>query len=588
MIHYETINEAGRQLAAKIQQELPAYQGEAIVFIGSLGICVRKIQSLIQDKYTDPAVVCIDSTGRWVIPVLSGHVGGANELARTLARITGGEPVITTQSDNLGLWALDLLAQTYRWNCSVMQRTEMNALIARFVNGEPTALILEWEDEGTRMMRKTCPSHVTIYDALTAYVQAGRAFAVTIAVSYHLLNGIMLQYYPRCLHLGIGCQKQTPAEAAKDLLQDLCQKGFAPAAIDTIGTIDLKKDEPLLERLCTLLPTATCSIYEAAVLATVPVPHPSRKVREVTGCNGVAEAAALMQGPLLVEKTKGCHQGTYYTYALSVRPPHGRIEIVGAGPGDPDLISVRGRQLLEQADLILYAGSLVPRELTHCAKADATIRSSADMELEEQFQLMKSFYDRGLLVVRLHTGDPCIYGAIQEQMAFFDCHKMDYRITPGISSFLAAAAELRSQLTIPERVQTIILTRAGGRTPVADKEQLHQLAVHQSTMCIFLSASMAQQVQDELLAGGYPPETPVAACHKLTWKDQRIYRGQLRDLASIMQEHHLTLTTMIVVGDAIDNRQGKSKLYDGHFTHLFRKGKDDSDKESAPSPSTHQ
>jgi precorrin-4 C11-methyltransferase len=227
--------------------------------------------------------------------------------------------------------------------------------------------------------------------------------------------------------------------------------------------------------------------------------------------------------------------------------------------------------MLERADLILYAGSLVPEALTRCHKPGAVVSSSAPMTLEEQCQLMKEHYDRGHFIVRLHTGDPCIFGAIEEQMAFFDEHGMDYHITPGISSFLAAAAELRSQFTIPEQTQTIILTRGEGRTPMPQKEQLHLLAKSQSTMCIFLSASLVEQVQSELLEGGYKPETPVACCYKLTWKDQRIYRGQLKDLAKIMKDNHLTLTTMIVVGDAIDNREGLSKLYDGKFTHLFRK-----------------
>lgn len=182
---------------------------------------------------------------------------------------------------------------------------------------------------------------------------------------------------------------------------------------------------------------------------------------------------------------------------------------------------------------------------------------------------MKSFYDRGLLVVRLHTGDPCIYGAIEEQMNFFDQHRMDYHITPGISSFQAAAAELRSQFTIPERVQTIILTRGEGRTPMPEREKLHLLARSQSTMCIYLSAAIADKVQAELLEC-YPPTTPVAACYKLTWKEQRIYRGQLKDLADIVKEHNLTLTTLLVVGDAIDNREGLSRLYSHEFKHLYR------------------
>ena len=275
-----------------------------------------------------------------------------------------------------------------------------------------------------------------------------------------------------------------------------------------------------------------------------------------------------------LEKQKGgLSSGNEFTFAIAIEQSairQGHIEIVGAGPGDPDLISVKGRQFLEKADLILYAGSLVPIELTYCAKNGAVVRSSASMDLEEQFALMKEFYDQGKLVIRLHTGDPCIYGAIQEQMAFFDKHTMSYHITPGISSFQAAAAALRSQFTIPEKVQTIILTRGEGRTPMPEKEKLHLLAQSQSTMCIFLSAGIAEEVQKELLEH-YPSETPVAICYKLTWKDERIYRGQLQNLAKIIKENNLTLTTMIVVGEAIDNRLGLSKLYSHQFKHLFRK-----------------
>lgn len=586
MIQFETINEAGKKLAAQIQKELVAGQDvNAIVFIGALGICVRKISALINDKYTDPAVVCVDTTGRYVIPVLSGHVGGANKLAREIALITGGQAIITTQSDNTGLWALDTLAKENGWGVSHLSRTEMNAAIATFVNGRPTALVLEYADEGTRRMGETCPSHVTVFHSMTEYQESDLPFELMILVSPKCHEGIslpVLQYYPHCLHMGVGCQKQATTAIASQLLSEIKTLGYAPESITTIGSIELKKDEPLLAELCSILPQAELQIFTAEQLNAIEVPNPSEKVYEVTGCYGVAEASALVSsegGHLVIEKQKGSvtSEGVaqHYTFALALpKEAQGHIEIVGAGPGDPDLVSVRGRKFLEQADLILYAGSLVPRELTFCAKNGATVRSSADLDLEEQFALMKEFYDRGKLVVRLHTGDPCIYGAIQEQMAFFDKYGMDYHITPGISSFLAAAAELRSQFTIPERCQTIILTRGEGRTPMPDKEKLHLLAQHQSTMCIFLSASIVEQVQQQLLEGGYPPETPVAACYKLTWKDQRIFRGQLKDLASIVKDNKLTLTTMIVVGEAIDNRAGLSKLYDGHFTHLFRKGKE--------------
>ncbi len=560
---------------------------EAIIFIGALGICVRRIQELVHDKYTDPAIICVDSTGKYVIPVLSGHVGGANDLARHIAMALGAEAVITTQSDNLGLWALDTLHREYGWTVSKLTRMAMNKAIATFVNGRPTALVLEAEDEGTKHLTETCPAHVRLFRTYDAFRQVAKEYELLILVSpyVHPATGIQtLQYFPPSLHLGVGCQLNASIKIAPQLLHEVEMAGYALPSITTINSIELKKDEPLLAELQKLLPQATLHIYSAAELAKVKIPNPSQKVFEVTGCYGVAEASAKAhnkQSFLVIEKQKGSiHEDGkihHYTYALSmdkVVERKGHIEIVGAGPGDPDLVSVRGRKFLEEADLILYAGSLVPRELTFCAKAGAVVRSSADMNLEEQFQLMKEFYDKGKLVVRLHTGDPCIYGAIQEQMAFFDEYEMDYHITPGISSFLAAAAELRSQFTIPERCQSIILTRGEGRTPMPDKEKLHLLASHQSTMCIFLSASLVQQVQQELLEGGYPPETPVAACYKLTWKDQRIYRGQLKDLVSIIRDNHLTLTTMIVVGEAIDNRKGLSKLYDGHFTHLFRRGEE--------------
>ncbi len=578
MIHYETINETGKALADRIASASPTHNGEAIVFVGALGICVRKILPLVQDKYTDPAVVCVDSTGRYVIPVLSGHIGGANELARQIATITGGEAIITTQSDNTGLWALDTLARENGWGMTHMERGEMNTAIATFVNRHKTALLLEWRDAGTEQMKATLPQHVTLYKNRKELLPAEYKLIIVVSPKVYTITEQIpvLQYYPPCLHLGVGCQHQAPRESALSLLEQVDALGYARQSIATIGTIELKRDEPMLAYLAQLLPQAKLCIHSADELSKIEVPNPSQKVFEVTGCWGVAEAAALSEGDtLVVEKQKGSYNGVFYTFALSQDEVRisGHIEIVGAGPGDPELISVRGRRFLEQADLILYAGSLVPRELTLCHKPGATVRSSADLDLEEQFELMKNFYDEGKLVVRLHTGDPCIYGAIQEQMAFFDQYGMDYHITPGISSFLAAAAELRSQFTIPERCQSIILTRGEGRTPMPEKEKLHMLAAHQSTMCIFLSASLVEQVQQELLDGGYPPETPVAACYKLTWKDQRIYRGQLRDLANIIHDNHLTLTTMIVVGDAIDNRSGLSKLYDGHFTHLFRKGK---------------
>ncbi|MDE7070158.1 MAG: precorrin-4 C(11)-methyltransferase [Alistipes sp.] len=549
---------------------------KTLIFVGAVGICVRAVAPCVRDKHTDPAVVCVDSTGRYVVPILSGHVGGANEAARRLASLLGAEAVVTTQSDNASLWALDTLAARYGWRLAV-EGTTLNAAIARFVNGRPTLLLLDTRDEGTRHLERTCPAHVRIIYRAEELPTGGDELLIAVSPRTVPYDGPRLRYVPQVLHLGIGCRKGcAPEGIAAFIGEDLRRQGYDPAAIASLATIELKRDEPLLEALREAWPEAALHIYTAEQLEGIEVPNPSEKVREVTGVGGVAESAARRSaglGPLAVEKRKGqLTEGNDFTYAAALDLKSlrcGHIEIVGAGPGDPDLISVRGRRFLEEADLILYAGSLVPREVTACAKTGAVVRSSASMTLEEQFALMKESYDRGELVVRLHTGDPCIYGAIQEQMAFFDRYGMRYHITPGISSFLAAAAELQSQFTIPEKVQTIILTRGEGRTPMPEREQLRLLARSQSTMCIFLSAGVADQVQRELLEH-YPPQTPVAVCHHLTWPDQRIWRGELQHLAEIVRENKLTLTTMIVVGEAIDNRKGLSRLYSSHFKHLFR------------------
>lgn len=543
----------------------------AFVFIGAMGICVRTIAPYIEDKHTDPAVVCVDSTGQYVISVLSGHIGGGNEWTRHVAGILGAEAIITTQSDRTGLWALDTLGTTYDWATLPGEGCSMNRLISLFVDQKPTALLLECKDKGTLALERSLPDHVDLYERFEDIDPLKYSLLILVTPFLHPTEGKEVLYYvPRVLHIGIGLAHQAgPVPTVITQLMDtLIDAQIMPMAIHSLSSIEEKREEPVIK---VLEQSYTSHFYTADELKVVDVPTPSETVRRHMGTASVSEAAAILtsgQGPLILSKQKGSN----FTIAVAMDAAavrRGHIEIVGAGPGDPELISVRGRRFLEEADLILYAGSLVPRELTLCAKAGATIRSSASMNLEEQFGLMKEFYDRGQQVVRLHTGDPCIYGAIQEQMNFFDQHGMSYHITPGISSFQAAAAALQSQFTIPEKVQSIILTRGEGRTPMPDREKLSLLARSQSTMCIFLSAGIVEQVQQELLEH-YPPTTPVAACYHLTWKDERIYRGQLKDLARIVIDNHLTLTTMIVVGEAIDNRQGLSRLYADEFKHLFR------------------
>ena len=584
------ISEAGSKIASMLQRELKAKiisrtmvgkewkKFDGFVFIGAMGICVRTIAPLVNDKHEDPAVICVDSMGLNAISVLSGHIGGANDLAREVAGIIGAREVITTQSDNAGLWALDTFAERFNW--AIASDDDMNKCIYAFVNREPTALLMEICDEGTDYLEKTLPEHVTIVKSLEE-VDPKKFKLVILVTPYNLCvpYGVLeLHFVPMIASLGFGLASHPDdyEEIYDEIDETMSQIGVLPC-YKRYCTIDVKEDEEFCAMLVDDLGEELV-FYTAEQLAKVEVPNPSKTVEKHVGTPSVCEAAAILganNGKLIVPKVKGRN----WTAALAIdykylREKHGHIEIVGAGPGDPDLVSVRGRKMLERADLILYAGSLVPKALTECHKPGAVVRSSADMALEEQCELMKKFYDEGKFIVRLHTGDPCIFGAIQEQRAFFDANHMEYHITPGISSFLAAAAELQSQFTIPERCQTIILTRGEGRTPMPEKEQLHLLAKSQSTMCIFLSASIVDDVQRELLQE-YPEDTPVAACYHLTWPDQKIYRGKLKDLAKIVHDNKLTLTTMLVVGEAIDNRQGLSELYSKHFTHLFRKGDSD-------------
>ncbi|MCL2457401.1 MAG: precorrin-4 C(11)-methyltransferase [Desulfobulbus sp.] len=245
------------------------------------------------------------------------------------------------------------------------------------------------------------------------------------------------------------------------------------------------------------------------------------------------------------------------------------VVFLGAGPGDPELITLKGRRLLDTADLVVYAGSLVNAALLD--GIPATCHDSAPLDLEAIMRLLAEGYRRGLRVVRLHTGDPAIYGAIREQMQWLDKAGIPYEVVPGVSSAFAAAAALKKELTVPEVTQTVIFTRQAGRTPVPERESLRNLAAAQATMCIFLSVSMIAAVVDDLLAGGYPAATSVAVVERASWPEQRIVTGSLADIAGKIRDSQIKKTAMIVVGPALaEDSQIVSKLYDAEFTHEYR------------------
>lgn len=250
-----------------------------------------------------------------------------------------------------------------------------------------------------------------------------------------------------------------------------------------------------------------------------------------------------------------------------------QVYFVGAGPGDPDLITVKGRRLLEEADVVIYAGSLVNPAVLAVTPAGCEIHNSASMTLDEVIAVMKAGVEQGKKVVRLHTGDPSIYGAIQEQIDLLNKLDISWQVVPGVSSFLAAAAALGQEYTLPGVSQTVIITRMEGRTPVPEKEQIRSLAAHQTTMCIFLSVHMFGELVQELLDGGYAADTPVAVVEKASWPEQRIFRGTLTTIADQLVAAGVSRTAMVIVGDVLAREYEQSRLYAPEFGHMFREAK---------------
>ncbi len=249
-----------------------------------------------------------------------------------------------------------------------------------------------------------------------------------------------------------------------------------------------------------------------------------------------------------------------------------KVYIIGAGPGDPDLMTLKGRRLVEEADVLIYAGSLVNPEVMKWRKADAQIHNSASMTLDEVIEVMLEGLEADKTVVRLHTGDPSIYGAIKEQIDRLAAHGIDVDITPGVSSFVASAAALKKEFTLPSVSQTVICTRLEGRTPVPEAEALEKLASHQASMAIFLSVQMIENVV-ERLTHHYAVTTPIAVVQRATWPDQKIVTGTLEDIALKVKEAGITKTAQILVGDFLDTDYELSKLYDPGFTHEYRTAK---------------
>ncbi len=248
------------------------------------------------------------------------------------------------------------------------------------------------------------------------------------------------------------------------------------------------------------------------------------------------------------------------------------VYFVGAGPGDPDLITVKGQRIVKSADVIIYAGSLVPVAVIENRKQTADVHNSASMSLDEVIDVTVKAVKEGKLVARVHTGDPSIYGAIREQMDLLDKENITYEVIPGVSSFVASAAAIKKEFTLPSISQTVICTRMEGRTPVPEKEKLRDLASHKASMAIFLSVQKIEDVVTELLYH-YEKETPVAVVQRASWPDQKIVEGTLETISQRVKDENITKTAQILVGHFLGDKYELSKLYDPSFTHEYRKAK---------------
>ena len=247
------------------------------------------------------------------------------------------------------------------------------------------------------------------------------------------------------------------------------------------------------------------------------------------------------------------------------------IRFVGAGCGAEDLITVRGQRLLQEADVIIYAGSLVNPKLLDVRKAGCRVYNSAEMTLEEVLSVMYEAEDRGWMTVRLHTGDPCLYGAIREQMDALDKKGISYDYTPGVSSFCGAAAALNMEYTLPDVSQSVVITRMAGRTPVPERESVRAFAAHQATMVLFLSTGLLEKTQEELIAGGYDPATPAAIVYKASWPDEKTVLCTVSTLAACARENGIKKTALIIVGNAVkQSNYARSELYNPTFQTEFR------------------
>lgn len=555
---------------------------QQLVFFLAAGAVTRLVAPCLASKRRDPGVLAVDEAGQFVVPLLSGHQGGGNAFARTVAGHLGAIPIITTASDVTGGFGLDLLETDFGWTPEPGERV---ATFGRaLIDGAPVTIIQEIGTSTSWLNQRSLRDHVTFQtDANIPSARPESIIWITDRVPLLPTDSDaerILWYRPRSLVVGVGCERGVSQPALRDgLEQFLRTHGFAWSSVHTLASLDLKADETAITALAEEQGWQT-RFFSAAQLAKVAeFPNPSDVVERCVGTPGVAEPAALLAAGverLLVEKqvVTSPLAPQRMTFALARRAEYreasrqGKVVFIGAGPGDPELLTLKARRVLERADVVIYAGSLIPEAILAAAPT-APRHNSAALTLEEVMAIMLDAVRAGKTVARLQSGDTSIYSAIQEQMALLDEAGVAYEVIPGISSFQAAAAALKTELTLPESVQTVILTRGEGDTPMPEAEGLEELARHGATLCIFLSARLAGKIEQQLLSA-YAPETPVAIFYRVSWPDEKVILTQLDKLSDTIRAERLTRTTLILVGEALAGRKNRSHLYDAKHGHIFR------------------
>ncbi|HEX4143595.1 MAG TPA: precorrin-4 C(11)-methyltransferase [Pirellulales bacterium] len=557
---------------------------EQLVFFLAAGAVVRLLAPLLGSKATDPGVLVIDEAGRFVIPLLSGHEGRANTFARDVAAHLGAIPVVTTASEATGEFSLAELEESFGWVAKPAERFKPTAMA--IVNRRRVAVVQEIGYRGCWLSERSLPDNVTVAAGVDAF--AGSPEAVIWITDRTIENFSpdneqrILWYRPKSLVLGVGCERGVSLDALEDgLRRVLSEQGFALASISTLASADVKADEAAIVALAERHGWQTVFFTPEELAQTPGIANPSVVVQACVGTPGVAEPAALLAARtdrLLIEKqiVTSDLSPRKMTFALarsqrfqSRSEAAGKVIFMGAGPGDPDLLTLKAARLLGQADVVIYAGSLIPAEMLRHAPPAAAVYNSAALTLEEIHELTLTAARAGQRVVRLQSGDTSLYSTIQEQMTLLDDAGIEFEVIPGISSFQAAAAALNSELTLPEVAQTVILTRAEGKTKMPEREDLAGLAAHRATLCIFLSALLAEETQEQLLTA-YPADTPVAILYRVSWPDEKILTTTLANLAAEVRRHRLTRTTLILVGEAVGGRKNRSRLYDKTHGHIFR------------------